>query len=41
VFENNVVRKIYGSKRDEATEDGKNYRMKSFVKCNLYQIFLG
>jgi hypothetical protein len=29
VFENRVLRRIFGLKRDKLTEEGKNYTMKS------------
>jgi len=32
--ENNVLRRIFGPKREEVKEDGENYKMRSFL--NLY-----
>jgi hypothetical protein len=37
VFENRVLRRIFGPKRDEVTEDGENYIMRSFITCTLLQ----
>jgi hypothetical protein len=34
VFENIVLRRIFCQKRDEATGDGKNCVMMSFITCN-------
>jgi hypothetical protein len=33
LFENRVLRKIFGPKRDEVTEKGENYIMKSLMIC--------
>ena len=33
VFENRVLRRVFGSKRDEVTGNGENYIMKSIMKC--------
>jgi hypothetical protein len=38
VFENRVLRRIFGPKRDEVT--GENYERKSFVICTLRQVLL-
>ena len=38
VFENRVLRGIFGSKRDKVTGNGENYIMKSVVICTPYQI---
>jgi hypothetical protein len=35
VFENRVLRRIFGPKRDEV---GGNYIMKSFITCTLLQV---
>jgi hypothetical protein len=37
VFENRVLRRIFGLKRDEVTEVGENYIMRSFITCTLLQ----
>jgi hypothetical protein len=41
VFENRVLRGIFGSKRDEMTGGGENCIMKSSIVCTLHQILLG
>jgi hypothetical protein len=38
VFENKVLRRIFGPKRDEVMEGGENYIMRSFVICYLRQV---
>jgi hypothetical protein len=38
VFENRVLRRIFGSKRDELKEAGENYIMRSFITCTLLQV---
>jgi hypothetical protein len=40
VFENKVLRRIFGSKRDEVTVEWRNCIMKSFVICTLHQVLL-
>jgi hypothetical protein len=40
VFENRVLRRIFGPKRDEVTGEWENCLMKSFVICNLRQVKL-
>jgi hypothetical protein len=39
VFENRVLRRIFGPKRDEVT-NGENCIMKSFMICTLRQVLL-
>jgi hypothetical protein len=39
VFENRVLRKIFGPKRDRVKESGGNYITKSFMTRIPYQIF--
>jgi hypothetical protein len=39
VFENRVLRRIYGPKRDEVIESGENYVMRSLVICIPQQTF--
>jgi hypothetical protein len=34
VFENRVLRRIFGPKREEITGGGENYKMRSFMICN-------
>ena len=41
VFENRVLRKVFGSKRDEVTGNGENYKMRSLVICIPYPILCG
>ena len=41
VFENRVLRRVYGPKRDEVTENGENYIMMSLVICTPYPILCG
>ena len=36
VFENRVLRRVFGSKRDEVTGEGRKYIMRSLVICTLY-----
>jgi hypothetical protein len=38
VFENRLLRRISGPKRDEVTENGENCIMKSFMICTLRQV---
>ena len=40
VFENRVLRRIFGSKRDEVTEqgNGENYIMRSLMICTPHSI---
>jgi hypothetical protein len=42
VFENRVLKRIFGHKRDEVArwEVGENCMMRSFIICTLNQIFL-
>jgi hypothetical protein len=37
VFENRVLRRIFGPKRDEVTGDGGNGIMRSFIACTAHQ----
>jgi hypothetical protein len=42
VFENRMLRRIFGPKRDEVTEEWKkNYIMRSFMICTAHPIFFG
>jgi len=41
LFENSVLRTMFGSKRDEVTESGEKYKMKSLMICTLHQLFFG
>jgi hypothetical protein len=38
VFENRVLRRVFGPKRDEVTGNGENYIMRSLVICTSYPI---
>ena len=40
-FENRVLRRIFGSKRDEVTGNEKNNKMRSLVFCIYHKIFSG
>jgi len=41
VFENRVLRRVFGPKRDEVTGNGENYIMKNLVICTPYRILCG
>jgi hypothetical protein len=41
VFENRVVRRVFGPKRDEVTGDGESCTMRNFIICTHPQISLG
>jgi hypothetical protein len=41
VFENRVLRRIFGLKRAEVRRDGRNCMMRSSIVCTLHQILLG
>jgi hypothetical protein len=41
VFENTVLRRIFGSKRDEVTGSGEDYLMRSLMICTTHPIFFG
>jgi len=41
VFENSVLRRIFGPKRDEVVGDGGNYIMRSLMICTAHQILFG
>jgi hypothetical protein len=41
VFENGVLRRVFGPKRDEVTENGENYIMRSFMICTPYPVLCG
>jgi hypothetical protein len=38
VFENRVLRIIFGAKRDEVTGDWRNCIMRSFIICTLLEV---
>jgi hypothetical protein len=40
VFENKVLRRIFGPKRHEVTGEWKNCTMKNFVICTLREVLL-
>jgi hypothetical protein len=40
MFENRVLRRIFGPKREEVTADGENCVMKRFMICTLHQVLL-
>jgi hypothetical protein len=39
VFENRVLRRIFGPKRDEVMGELENYIIKSFITCTLHQVY--
>jgi len=41
VFENRMLRRIFGPKRDEVTRSGENYMIRSLVICSPHQILFG
>jgi hypothetical protein len=41
VFENTMLRRIFGPKKDEVTRSGENYIIKSLVICTPHQILFG
>jgi hypothetical protein len=41
VFENRVLRRIFGPKRDEVKESGEKYIMRSLMICTPYPILGG
>ena len=41
VLENRVLRRVFGPKRDEVTENGENYILRSLVICTPYPILCG
>jgi hypothetical protein len=40
VFENRVLRKVFGSKKEEVKENWKKLHKENFKNCNLQQMFL-
>jgi hypothetical protein len=41
VFENRVLRRVFGPKRDEVTGNGENYIMRSLMICTPYPVLCG
>jgi hypothetical protein len=41
VFDNRVLRRIFGPKRDELTGSGEDYITRSFVLCTPHQTLIG
>jgi hypothetical protein len=41
VFENRVLRRIFGPKRDEVMENGESCTVESLIICTHHQILLG
>jgi hypothetical protein len=41
VFENRVLKKIFGPKRDEVTGEWRKYIMRSLVVCTPHPILFG
>jgi hypothetical protein len=38
VFENMMLRRIFGAKRAEVTGVGENYIMRNFITCTIHQV---
>jgi hypothetical protein len=38
VFENGVMRKVFGVKRDKYQETGDNFVMRNFMICTFHQL---
>jgi hypothetical protein len=41
VFENSVLRRIFGPKRDRWQKSGEHYIMKTLMICTAHQILFG
>jgi hypothetical protein len=41
MFENMVLRRIFGLERQEVTKDWRKYRMNRFIICTLLQSLIG
>jgi hypothetical protein len=41
VFENRVLRRIFGPKRDEVTGNGENYTVRSLMICTPHPLLFG
>jgi len=41
LFENRVLRRIFGPERDEVTGSGENYIMRSLMICTVHPILVG
>jgi hypothetical protein len=41
VFENRMLRRIFGPKRDEVKGNGENFIMRSFIICATHSILCG
>ena len=41
VFENRVLRGIFGPRKDEVTGNGENYIMRSLMICTAYPVSFG
>jgi hypothetical protein len=41
MFENRVLRRIFGRERDEVTGSGENYIMRSLMICTPHPILFG
>jgi len=41
VFEKRVVRRIFGPKKEDVTESGKDYLTRNFMICTPHQILFG
>jgi hypothetical protein len=41
MFENRVLRRVFGPKKDEVTGNGENYKMRSLMICTANPILFG
>jgi hypothetical protein len=41
VFENRMLKRIIGPKRDKVTENGENYTMRSLMICTPHPVLFG
>jgi hypothetical protein len=41
VFENRMLRRIFGPMGDEVTGSGEKYKMRSLMICNLHPVLFG
>ena len=41
VYENRVLKRIFGHKREEGTGSGENYIMRSLMICTAHSILFG
>ena len=41
VFENRVLRRVFGPKRDKVKENGENYIMRKLIICTPHPLLFG